>query len=272
MSTTGVGGPPLQADWPERPAGTPPPRRRRLAGFKELPVLIVLAFGLALLIKTFAVQAFYIPSGSMEPGLVRGDRVLVNKMTFRFREPRRGEIVVFVAERDKRPRSFLEKAKGFFTEGLGAALPPERDYIKRVIALPGETILYRDSRITITKTDGTKLTLSEPYARTDDRPYGPFSVPEGHYFMMGDNRDSSEDSRFIGPIARRDLIGPAFVRLWPPGRLRGFGAPSYGEPEVGGGAGRWIAGGIAVAAIAAAVVGLRRRSRRLRAAGGGADI
>ncbi|MBI4728465.1 MAG: signal peptidase I [Acidobacteria bacterium] len=241
----------LQTDWPERPASTPPEKPGRLAFFRELPVLILIAFGLALLIKTFLIQAFYIPSESMEATLLRNDRVLVNKLVYRFREPRRGEIMVFVAERDGRPRSLIRKVTDFLTEGLGVAQPGERDFIKRLIGLPGETLSYRDSVITITRPDGTKLRLREPYAHRDDRPFGPFKVPAGHYFMMGDNRTNSSDSRFsLGPIRRSDIVGKAFIRIWPPGRAKIFTTPPYGPAA---------AAGTFPAVVA---IGLVRRTRR----------
>lgn len=223
-------GSPLQSDWPDTPAGKKP-RKDRLGFVKELPVLVLIAFGLALLMKTFLVQAFWIPSPSMEPVLVRGDRVLVNKLAFRFREPRRGEVVVFSRESGPRQRGFVRKVIDFLTEGLGAASPGEEDLIKRVIGLPGETVEMRDAVVTITRTDGTKLTLDEPYIaeERDLRPFEPFVVPAGSYFMMGDNRAHSEDSRFsLGPIKREKMIGKAFVKVWPPKRWDLFDVPPYG--------------------------------------------
>ena len=221
---------PLQADWPDRPAGNK--ARRDRAGFlKELPVLILIAFGLALLMKTFLVQAFWIPSESMEPVLVRGDRVLVNKLAYRFREPRRGEVIVFARETGPRQRSFVGRVVDFLTEGLGAASPGEEDLIKRIIGLPGEVVEMRDGIVTITQVDGTKLTLDEPYVndQRDVRSYGPFTVPAGSFFMMGDNRAHSDDSRFsLGPVKRKQIIGKAFVKVWPPKRWDLFDVPPYG--------------------------------------------
>jgi len=250
-------GSPLQSEWPDRPAGPPPPKQGPLRFFKELPVLIVIAFGLALLIKTFLLQAFYIPSASMEPTLhgctgCSGDRVLVNKLAYRFRDPRRGEIVVFVAARSER-KGFVSKLVGFFTEGLGAARSADTDYIKRVIGLPGETVDMKDGVVTVTRLDGTKLALKEPYlaSQKDLRPYGPFKVPAGRYFVMGDNRAESSDSRFsLGPVKRTDIVGKAFVKVWPPKRAGLLSVPAYGGAPA-------ALGGLIVAGV------WRRRRRRL---------
>jgi signal peptidase I len=223
-------GSPLQADWPDRPAGDPPKKRSSLAFFKELPVLILIAFGLALLIKTFLVQAFFIPSGSMESTLLINDRVLVNKLVYRFRDPRRGEIIVFVAEHSAKAqnRSFFKKVADNITDGLGVTKPADSDFIKRIIGLPGEQLVMRDSVITITTTTGKKLRLNEPYAKKDPSQFGPFTVPPKSYFVMGDNRPNSADSRTrLGPIRRSDIIGKAFIKVWPPGRMGLLRTPKY---------------------------------------------
>jgi signal peptidase I len=235
---------PLQSDWPDKPAGPPPPKRSSLAFLKELPVLILIAFGLAMLIKTFLVQAFFIPSGSMEPTLhgcpgCRGDRVLVNKLVYRFREPRRGEIVVFVGERDTEgdTRSFFRKIVDNITEGLGVTQPADKDFIKRVIGLPGETIQIRDGVVTITTTDGKKLVLNEPYLaqEKDLTPFGPTKVAPDSYFVLGDNRANSSDSRtHLGAIRRSDIIGKAFVKVWPLGRIGILKTPGYATPAAAG--------------------------------------
>jgi signal peptidase I len=227
----------LQARWPDRPAGPPPPRPPRLGILRETPVLVALALGLALAVKTFLVQAFYIPSGSMVPTLEVGDRVLVNKLAYRFREPRRGEVVVFVARRAEH-RNGLAHVVAFLTEGLGLARPPEEDRIKRVIGLPGETVEVRDGAVRVTTVDGRRLVLEEPYVAGGDTPgqYGPAVVPAGSLFVLGDNRANSEDSRVTGPIRRDQVIGKAFVVVWPPGRIRVLG-PAEREVPVAAGLG-----------------------------------
>ena len=186
----------MQSDWPDRPAGPPPKKRSSLSFFKELPVLILIALGLAILIKTFLVQAFFIPSESMVPTLKVGDRVLVNKLVYRFRDPHRGEIIVFIAEHDpsEANRSFFKKVVDNITESLGVAKPPGTDFIKRVIGLPGDTVQMTDGVVTITTPAGKKLTLREPYVPHPDlQPFGPTVVPpktlrpkaSGVYAMLG---------------------------------------------------------------------------------------
>lgn len=238
----------LQSDWPDRASGSKPPKPRG-AFFKELPVLIIIAFGLALLIKSFLVQAFWIPSESMEPTLIRGDRVLVNRLAYRFREPRRGEVIVFIAHHGDK-RSFAGKIVGFLTDGLGATRPSEQDYIKRIIGLPGEKLQLKDGVITITPPGGKPFTLDEPYTakEKDLSPFGPTTVPKDSFFVMGDNRNHSSDSRVIGPIRRSDIIGKAFVKVWPPKRWDLFDQPTYGGAQAAvlvlWGAGRRRRGGV----------------------------
>jgi len=245
--------PGLQSSWPTQPAGTPPQKRSRIAFLRELPVLILIAFILALLMKTFLVQAFYIPSQSMEPTLYgcdgcNGDRVLVNKLAWRFRSPARGEIVVFIAEHDSAHRSLLSRVKSFLTEGLGVTTPKETDFIKRIIGLPGETIQVTAKGVYITPVHGKRFKLNEPYiarastngslvpcGRSASCPQGPAQpptkIPPGSYFVMGDNRENSQDSRFRNPpgIKRSDFVGKAFVKIWPIGRIGLVHVPTYSD-------------------------------------------
>lgn len=193
-------------------------RRKPLSFLRELPGLIIIAFLLALLIKSFLVQAFYIPSQSMEPTLEVGDRVLVNKVVLRFRDPHRGEVIVFenpqAVEPDRNP---LSAFWNWFTEGLGFASNPEKDFIKRVIGLPGETIEVNRGKVFI-----NSKPIDEPYlhSQEDLSDFGPFKVPPGQFFMMGDNRANSQDSRStLGPIPKDKIVGKAFIVLWPPSRF-----------------------------------------------------
>jgi signal peptidase I len=196
-------------------------RRGGLGFLRELPVLLLVAFILALLIKTFLVQAFYIPSASMEPTLQIGDRVLVNKVVYHLHDPRRGDIIVFS---DPHPltsahRNPVSAFLHWLTEGLGVSSNPEKDFIKRVIGLPGDTVEI-DSRGTVLVNGRA---VHEPYlsAVHDTRPYGPIHVPAGNLFVLGDNRTDSNDSRFgLGFIPRDKVVGRAFVIIWPPSRAR----------------------------------------------------
>ena len=200
------------------PSAADKAKKTGLAFLRELPVLLLIALGLALLIKTFLVQAFYIPSESMEPSLGVGDRVLVNKVVYHLHPPRRGDIIVFEephpeAEPD---RNVLEAFWNWLTQGLGVSASPERDFIKRVIAVPGETIEVKQGRVFI---NGRQLT--EPYlsATVDRRDYPPTKVPRDNLFVMGDNRTNSNDSRFgLGFIPYDKVVGRAFVVIWPPSR------------------------------------------------------
>ena len=191
----------------------------RKSTFREYFESLVVAVILALFVRTFGFQAFKIPTGSMEPNLLVGDHLLVNKFAFAptlsgveravlpIRPVERGEVLVF---------KFPEE--------------PERDFIKRVIGLPGETLELRNQVIYI---NGAPLV--EPYAHYQlppagqmatggengdvRRKYGPVTIPEGHYFMMGDNRDDSQDSRYWGFLPAAYVKGRALFIYW------SFGGP-----------------------------------------------
>lgn len=191
--------------------------KRSLPVWLEIPLLVLLALVIAVVIKTFLVQAFYIPSGSMESTLNINDRILVNKLAFRFGDPHRGDVVVFDSGRD-RDESLLESIRRNIEESIGVAAP-ESDFIKRVVGLPGETLEIRDNQVFI---DG--VPLEEPYLKsgTNMPDFGPVAVEPDHYFMMGDNRNLSSDSRFNGAVARDRLVGRAFVIVWPPANWGGL--------------------------------------------------
>jgi signal peptidase I len=188
-------------------------REFRKSTLREYFESIVIAVILALFIRTFVVQAFKIPTGSMENNLLIGDHLLVNKFVFGpsasaleqavlpLGTIRRGEVVVF-----KYPEE------------------PERDFIKRVIGLPGETIELKQKKVYV---DGTPL--DEPYVHFLEPPssgavevtsldvrerFGPVTVPPNHYFVMGDNRDNSQDSRYWGFLPRDYVKGKALIIYW----------------------------------------------------------
>jgi signal peptidase I len=229
--------PPWAADASDGDRGTQDgkPSRLRSAGhfLAEVPLLIVIAFVLALVLKTFFVQAFYIPSSSMEPTLAIHDRVLVNKVVHRLREPRRGEIVVFTERDDVAPTvepSLTERFVRSLTSGLGLARPDERDFIKRITGLPGETIEMRAGVVYINGAPIPEATATEGgyLAARDLSDFGPVEIPPGEYFMMGDNRPNSADSRYsIGTVPREDIVGRAFVVIWPVSRLDTLSIAAY---------------------------------------------
>jgi len=163
--------------------------------WRETIETVLWALVLALILRYFVVQAFWIPSGSMIPTLIPGDRVLVSKFWYHFQPPKRGQIVVF-----KYP------------------LDPKRDFIKRVIGLPGEMVSMEEGVVYI---DGEPL--AEPYVKNHDSfNMEPVKVPENAYFVMGDNRPNSQDSRFWGFVPKENLVGPAFFRYWPLTRIGGI--------------------------------------------------
>ena len=198
------------------------PRRRR-SFWKELPVLMVIAFAVALLVKSFVLQAFYIPSASMEPTLVQGDRVLVEKVSDWWGEARRGQVIVFekdlpgVAEDDE--GGVLSDIANAFRELFGFPTGDAQDFIKRVLAVGGDTIEGRNGGVYV---NGEKV--DEPYLAEGDgtAEFPPVKVPEDKLFVMGDNRNNSDDSRNFGPISQGDVVGHAFVLIWPPSDLGGL--------------------------------------------------
>jgi signal peptidase I len=210
---------PPTLDYPAGPAGTttpaPPattwtgngrvngsPKHRakasggRLRGIVEWVVIIAIALTGAVLMRTFLVQAFYIPSASMNPTLQQNDRVLVNKTSYRLHSVHRGDIVVFA------------HSPGFD--------PTIKDLIKRVIGLPGETVSGRGGQVYI-----NGHPLNEPYlpqgSFTTD--FGPKYVAPHTYWVMGDNRGNSTDSRVFGAITAHQIVGRAFVLWWPLSRI-----------------------------------------------------
>ena len=190
------------------------------AFWKELPILIIVALVVAVIIKTFLVQAFFIPSASMRDTLLEGDRVMVNKLAFRFGEPGHGDVIVFDSPLEELTDG--ENVLGAILRNIGESLglsTPDTALIKRVIALEGDTIEIRDNAVFI---DGTSI--DESYlTRTVRMPdFGPLQIPPDHVFVMGDNRNQSEDSRRFGPVPESSIIGRAFVRVWPPSRWGGI--------------------------------------------------
>lgn len=194
-------------------------RRKNRSFWQELPILILVALVVAIIIKTFFFQAFYIPSGSMIPTLEINDRVLVNKLSYRFGAIERGDILVFDSpEAIDVERSFPARVLRSIGEATGLT-SPDTVLIKRVIGLPGETVAVVDNQVYV---NGSPI--AEPYLpeNTTMRDFEEVAVPADHVFMMGDNRNQSRDSRFFGAIPREDIVGRAFVSVWPPGAWGGL--------------------------------------------------
>jgi signal peptidase I len=182
----------------------------------EVPGLVLMAFVLALIIRTFLFQAFFIPSPSMEPTLIQGDRVLVNKIPYYFHDPRRGDIIVFSNPNPEATpdRGFVGGFFHWLFQGLGFQQPENEDFIKRVVGLPGDVVEGMHGSVYV---NGVKL--NEPYLTQHTQPFPATTVPAGKLFVMGDNRGNSLDSRFgLGFVPIDNVIGKAFVKIWPPSR------------------------------------------------------
>ncbi len=194
-----------------------PPRKKARSLLTELPFLVLIALVLAVLVKTVAFQAFFIPSESMFDTLQVNDRVLVNKISYRIGQPQRGDVVVF----DRTPDT-EESLSGALLRNLAESIglrTPEADLIKRVIGLPGETVEIADNEVLI-----NGIPLAEPYLREVARTSSMdrITIPEDEYFVMGDNRSRSLDSRSFGPVTREEIVGKAFVIIWPTSRWGGL--------------------------------------------------
>lgn len=166
------------------------------AFIKEIVSIVVVAFVLAMILRTFVIEGRVIPTGSMLPTIQLQDRVMVNKFIFYFKDPARGDIVVFEPP---------------------ASIGQHEDYIKRIIGLPGETVEVKGGKVYI---DGQAL--DEPYiAEPPSYEYGPVKVPDGCYFVMGDNRNMSYDSHlWNGWLTRDHIKGKAFLTYWPPSHIK----------------------------------------------------
>jgi len=186
----------------------------------ELPVLLVVALAVAVVIKTFLVQPFYVPSESMLPTIETNDRVMVSKLNYRFADPRRGEIVVFTSpfndevDQESIPQAVVRHV----LEAIGIQTASADDLIKRIVAVGGDTVEIRDGSLYVNGELADEPYLFQPGGMPA---FGPELVPAESVFVMGDNRAVSYDSRRFGAIPLDHVLGEAVLRIWP---LPRFGA------------------------------------------------
>ncbi len=173
----------------------------------EIIRIVILAAVIVIPIRYFIFQPFFVQGISMQPNFENGDYLIVDEITYRFRKPERGEVIVF-----KYPRN------------------PSQRYIKRIIGLPGETVEIKDGKITIFKKDGERIELNESaYLPADIKTSGNIRITlsDNEYFVLGDNRNFSSDSRRWGPLPEKYIIGRVYIRAWPFVALAKLEPPSY---------------------------------------------
>jgi signal peptidase I len=192
--------------------------RRSLGCLLEIVETLVLTLVIYLLIHNFIAQPFEVEQDSMVPTILEHEYILIDKLSPRFNDYDRGDIVVFTPP------------PGFEQGGV--------PFIKRVIGLPGDTVSLQNGRVFVTPEGGSVIPLTEPYVRQLDGRIAPtqprdaegtseWTVPDGEYFVMGDNRPDSQDSRFFGPITRESIVGRAWIRYFPLNRIQLMEKPFY---------------------------------------------
>jgi signal peptidase I len=185
-------------------------KRSSLRWVREVVETVVIALVLAFLIRTFIVGTFWVPSGSMERTLLVNDRIMAYKLFYDIGDVEHGDIIIF-----------------------RFPLDPQKDFVKRVIGLPGDRIELRDKQLYV-----NNVLQDEPYViHTDFRDvgfprddYGPVVVPDNTLFVLGDNRDNSEDSRYWGFVPAGNIVGGVFLRYWPPWRISIIRSPWQSTP------------------------------------------
>lgn len=172
----------------------------------EIAKIVVIAMMIVVPVRTFLFQPFFVRGQSMEPNFSHGDYLIVDQLSYRFRDPQRGEVIVF-----KSPPN------------------PAQRYIKRIIALPGETVEIKDGKVTVFDQEDSQVLDESAYLSSTLFTPGEIRVTltEDGYFVLGDNRYASADSRRWGALSRQDIIGRALLRPWPVAALAKFEAPTY---------------------------------------------
>jgi signal peptidase I len=218
-------------------------KRKDMPRWQELLILLLIAFFLAIVVRTFLFQAFYITSGSMQNTLQVGDRVVVSKMSYDFRTPARGEVIVFRGTSQWSPENSTDGDASMFSQigtGLGNIIgisePGSNIFIKRVIGIPGDTVACCDDKGDVT-INGVGIpepyvTINAPIADTTantptckDRNFRPVVVQPGMLFVMGDHRLVSQDSRCVGLVPESNVIGRAVAIIWPSSRWTSISIP-----------------------------------------------
>lgn len=184
----------------------------------EFSVLFIIALVIAIYMQAFVTKPFMIPSPSMEPTLKEGDRVLVDRLTYHFREPRRGEVIVFRFDPNDaanwtRGGNGFSRSLDLLAEVLNITHQESLPFIKRVVGIGGDTVELRDGELFV---NGEPYQADYEYVR--DNANGKWEVPEGCVMVMGDNRPNSNDSRRWGFVPLRAIIGRAVAIWWPPSR------------------------------------------------------
>jgi signal peptidase I len=186
---------------PQPPDASPDARPKAKQGgalrtVLEIVVIVAAAFAIAMLVQAFLIKPFTIHQVSMEPTLIEGDRILINRLSYHFREPKNGDVIVFHSP---------------VTAG--------EDLVKRVIAVGGDTVSVADGKLYV-----NGVVQNEPYLMEQNfaGEFPETRIPDGQLFVLGDNRNNSGDSRFFGPIDKKSVLGCAFVVYWPIGHWRGL--------------------------------------------------
>jgi len=172
----------------------------------EILKIAVIALAIVMPIRYFLFQPFIVKGESMSPNFESGDYLIVDEISYRFAEPKRGDVVVFKYPKDTTQR-----------------------FIKRIIGLPGETVVVKNGEVSVTKSNGENVVLDERYLPNDLKTYGDAdtTLKDNEYFVLGDNRTYSYDSRSWGIVPAENIIGKAFLRLYPVTDISTFSAPTY---------------------------------------------